>query len=110
MKALETEQVKQQATMQKAQMDAQVTLQKAQMDNDSKVQVEEMKQQTQLIMKALDGKLQQILQAQKIGHETVQAEEDKAHQATMAATATAPIKYPEWGGANEMPLEIPKEE
>jgi hypothetical protein len=109
MKALETEQIKQQATLQKAQMEAQAGLQKAQMDNDSKVAVEGIKQETQLMLKALEGKLAQILQAQKIGHETVQAEEDKAHEATMAMTATAPIKYPEWSGSNDTPLEIPKE-
>ena len=106
-KAIETEQVKQQSTMQKAQLDAQVTMQKAQLDNQGKLQVEEIKQQTALMLKALEGKLQQILQAQKIGHETVQAEEDKAHQATMAATATAPTPYPEWTGANDEPLEMP---
>lgn len=108
MKALETEQVKQQATMQKAQIDAQVTMQKAQMDNDSKVAVEGIKQETQLMLKALEGKLQQILQAQKLGHETVQAESDKTHEATMAATATAPAPYPEWSGDNPTPLELPK--
>jgi hypothetical protein len=109
-KAIETEQVKQQATMQKAQLDAQVTMQKAQLDNQGKLQVEEVKQQTALMLKALEGKLQQILQAQNLAHETVQAEEGKKHEAVMAATATAPAPMPEWKSDNETPLELPKEE
>lgn len=108
-KAIETEQVKTQATLQKSQMETQAGLQKAEMDNDAKVKVASIQQETQLMLKALEGKLEQILQAQKIGHETVQAEDDKKHEAMMSATATAPAEYPEFKGPNAEPLEKPKE-
>jgi hypothetical protein len=61
MKALETEQAKQQAT-----------LQKAEMDNQTKLKIAEMESQTKLLMEQLGGKLEEI--SMKLGHDREMAE------------------------------------
>jgi hypothetical protein len=64
MKALETEQAKQQATMMKAEM-----------DNQTKLKIAEMESQTKLLMEKLGGKLEEI--SMKLEHDATQKDFDR---------------------------------
>ena len=105
-KAIETEQAKRQATLQKAQMETQAGLQKAQMDNEAKVRVAEVKAESDQRLAEMKALLEQILQAQKLAQDTVQGDEERTHEATMKV-ADAALTPPDltWKGANEAPLE-----
>ena len=97
-KALETEQVKQQAQMQKAAM-----------DNETKVRIADADNQTKVMIEMLKAKLEEILTAQKQTHETRMKATDQQHEAVMSATATAPAAVPDFVAPNPVPLEQPKE-
>jgi hypothetical protein len=109
-KAIETEQVKQQAMLQKAQLETQAGLQKAQLDNEAKVRVAEVKAESDQNLVQMKAMLEQLLQSQKIAHDTVQGEEDRTHEATMKV-ADAALAPPDlnWKGANETPAGTNKE-
>jgi hypothetical protein len=76
--AMQTDQAKQQATMQKAQIDAQTTLAKAQMDNAAKLQGEQIKAEGALNIKALTAKLEEVLEALKLSHQSDENAKDRA--------------------------------
>lgn len=89
-KALETEQAK-----------AQATLAKAQIDGQTKVQVAEIQSKTELMLAEIKAQLEQMSAAQKMGHESAEAEKDREQEALMTVAAPAL----EWKAANETPLE-----
>jgi hypothetical protein len=95
MKAIETEQVKQQAT-----------LQKAQMDNETKLQIARIDQETQITLKTIMAKLEELEAGRQRGHDALESEADRQHEGEMAIAKTA---LPEFGGPNPTPLEYPSE-
>jgi len=97
--ALETDQVKTQATLQKTEMDNAAMLQKAEMDNQTKLALAEMtaefKEVAETVKAALAGR--------KIEHDTEEKDKDREHDAlkTLAAPSL------EFRGSNSEPLRNP---
>jgi hypothetical protein len=90
--ALETQQAKSAATVQKAQIDA-----------EAKVAVAQIDQQTQIMLRELTAKVDMMLEASKQEHESKEAQSERVYDAVKTA-ATAPV--PEWTGDNDTPLEV----
>ncbi len=98
MKTIETEQIKSQAA-----------LQKAEMDNQTKLQIAGMEQQSKVMLEHLKGELEQIRLAIEGAHESRMKDADRAHETAMAVAAPI-LQPPDLGfkGPNEMPLETPE--
>ena len=112
-KAIETEQVKQQAT-----------LQKAQMDNQAKLEIAKMEQQTKLLLQGLTAKMDALQAALSHRHDAEEGEAERVHElgleAAKAEHASAAHRSDQehaalsqtadltWKSANEMPLEAPE--
>jgi hypothetical protein len=93
--ALETQQAKSAATVQKAQIDA-----------EAKVAVAQIDQQTQIMLRELTAKVDMMLEASKQQHESKEAQSERVYDAVKtAATAVSP----EWKGDNDTPLEVRSE-
>ena len=105
-KALETEQVKQQAVMQKAQMEAEAGMAKAQLEAETKIRIAEGTQQSRTELESIKATLAEVLAAIKMGHESKEAEADREQEALMK---TVDIVVPPFTGPNEVPLEEEKE-
>lgn len=101
MKAIETEQAKQQTV-----------LQKAQMDNEAKIRVAEIEAQTRMALEQLSARMEEIKAALQIRHEATQKEADRESAEAMtvakplAEAAVAPAPFT---GPNPEPLEYPSE-
>jgi len=117
MKALETEQAKQQATILKAQLDSQTTLQKAEMDNVAKVEVAKIQQETRMLMESLLAKLDAIEKQKDRAHEMIKGALDQEHEASQneadrqqdSRTTMVTMAVPEWKAPNTEPLQMPPE-
>ena len=99
MRAIETEQAKQQTI-----------LQKAEMDNQAKVQVAQIESQTKLMLERLNVQMEEMKAALKMGHESRENEADREQETLMAVAKPAlAAPPPAFTGPNEVPLEIPSE-
>ena len=99
-KAIETDQAKQQATMQKAEMDNQTRLQISQSDNE-----------TRLLLAEMAGELKKLTEGLKVTHDGEQKDFDREQQELdrehdAAKVLAAPVLAPFTGSATE-PLEKP---
>lgn len=97
MKALETEQVKTQAG-----------LAKAQMDNAAKVQIAQIEGQYKLALEGIKAELERLSLESKQQHDSVEKQADRQHEAVMAV-AEPMLAVPEFRGSAEVPLEQEKE-
>lgn len=115
MKALETEQAKQQARLLEAQLDAQTRVRTTEMDNQTKLQIAQIQAETKVALEAIMAKLETIENARGRGHDSVersldrmhsneQGREERTHDAIKTATTMA---LPEFRGPNTVPLEEP---
>lgn len=114
---IQTDQVKQQAEMQKAQLDAQVQMQKAQLDNQTRMEIAKLQAQTALVgdeikaaMADADRRIKQLEMMINAAQErrleaadTVHQHQDRAHEVALTAMehahqrALAPPAQPEAG-------------
>ena len=94
-KAIETDQAKQQATLLKAQMDNETKLRIAQGDNETKLALAE-----------ISSRLDEFLEALKVRHQADENEADRELDASKVLAAPA-LAVPEFKGSNDMPLENP---
>lgn len=83
-KALETDQAKQQATLQKADMDNKADLQKAEMDNATRVQIAQLQAQVQMALAEIKAIQEQVKAEQQAKLQTQEADKDRQHEAVMA--------------------------
>lgn len=105
-KALETDQAKQQATLQKADMDNRADMQKAEMDNATKVQIAQMQAQVDLAIAQLRAAIDEMkaersaeMQERQGMRDSVEAEKGREHDAVMViggGSAPEPPESPEY--------------
>lgn len=105
--ALETDQAKQQATVQKTQIDSETTLNKAQMDNETKLALQSLEQKFDMAMEMLKHGHESKMEALKTQHEVALSAADAAHgadQATQEQEVTAATMLPPFTQSADQPL------